>query len=75
MIFFVFFFNSGESGVVVVEIILVYLDKLIDIKIFKNKLREICEEVFLEEKIRDICKDMFYVRRVSSFFDCEYEIC
>lgn len=62
MIFFVFFFNSGELGVVVVEIILVYLDKLIDIKIFKNKLR-------------DICKDMFYVRRVSSFFDCEYEIC
>lgn len=75
VIFLVFLFNSGESGVAVVETTLVHLDKLIDTKTFKNKLREICEEVFLEEKIRDICKDMLYARRVSSFSDCEYETC
>lgn len=62
VIFLVFLFNSGESGVAVVETTLVHLDKLIDTKTFKNKLR-------------DICKDMLYARRVSSFSDCEYETC
>lgn len=59
----------------VVETTLVHLDKLIDTETFKDQLREICEELFLEEKIRDICKDMLYDRRVSSFSDCEYKTC
>lgn len=59
----------------VVETTLVHLDKLVDTETFQDKLREICEELFLEEKIRDICKDMFYARRVGSFSDCKYETC